>query len=144
MNVRLVIPAVLVFVLGVSTVVAQESKAQTEKDPEKWSDLYYITVPIEKIYPHTLGFMVLYRKNNTELGRLYIPDEWLNKAGGKGELIYLPNDETWPYLVIYYKQGEFYRVRLFVKRNKNHSSWGVLPQGTNISDNFNIEELKLE
>lgn len=123
-------------------VFAQDTTQSEAAD--KWSDLYYVNVPIEKIYPHSLGYMVLYQKNGVDLGRAYLPMEWFTEAGGKGELIRMGSGKTWPYMSIYYREGQFSHVRLFVKAERSHSSWGMLNSGAQINDKFAIEELNLE
>jgi len=126
----------------VMPVLAQDT-AQSE-DTDKWSDLYYVNVPIEKIYPHSLGYMVLYRKNGVDLGRAYLPMEWFTEAGGKGELIRMGPGKTWPYMSIFYEEGQFSHVRLFVRAERSHTSWGMLSSGSQIDDKFAVEELDLE
>lgn len=134
---RLMLVAFVAFV-SVLPIAAQEA----ERD--NWSSMYYINVPIEKIYPHNLGYMVLYRKSGIELGRAYIPQAWFSEAGGKGEIIRIASGTLWPYMSVYYNQGQFSHVRLYIRRDRAHPSWGMLPQGTRIDERFNIEELNLE
>ncbi|MCX7655188.1 MAG: hypothetical protein N2Z76_01540 [Treponemataceae bacterium] len=114
------------------------------KSSGQWSDMFYVNIPIVKIYPYSEGFMVLYQKSGAQLGRLYLPERWFTSAGGKGELVMLDNDTTWPYLVVFYKEGKFAHVRLYVKRSRTHQSWGILPQGTNLSEYFKSDDLKIE
>ena len=111
----------------------------------KESEYYYYNVPIEKIYVYRLGYMVLYRKGVNQMAKTYLPAEWFTDAGGKGELIGIPGGKEWPSMTVYYKSGEFSHVRLRVRREKAHESWGVVPLNLNIDDYFkNIEEVKLE
>ena len=62
------------------------------------SEYYYVNVPLEKIYPSKLGYIIQYRKGVNELGRIAIPNEWFTFAGGKAELIKLPHGKNWPTL----------------------------------------------
>jgi hypothetical protein len=124
--------------------IAQDARIPADTNPDNWANLFYINVPIEKIYPHTLGFMVLYQKSNNELGRLYLPDSWFTASGGKGDLIKMDAGTTWPYLVIFYKDGKFSHVRLYVKRDKSHPSWGLFTPDANIADKFKVEDIKIE
>jgi hypothetical protein len=55
----------------------------------KESDYYYFNYTIEKIYSHRMGYIVVYRMASNKLARVYVPLEWFNTIGGKGELVYL-------------------------------------------------------
>jgi hypothetical protein len=126
---------------GVMSVIAQQNTQGSNKE----SEYYYVTVPLEKIYPYRRGYVVAYRKGVNQLARAYLPVEWFTDAAGKGELIYMAPGTSWPYLTIYYKNGEFSHVRLYVRRDRGHSTWGNIPLSVNIDDRFeNVEDLKLE
>jgi len=118
---------------------AQSSSMRNE------SDYYYLNYTIEKIFSHRLGYIVLYRRASNKLSRAYIPLEWFNKIGGKGEIVYLGSGTEWPSMIVYYKNGEFSHVRLRIRKVRTHESWGVVPFNINADELFeNIEELKLE
>ena len=125
-------------ILGGSLFAQQKSKF-------KESEYYYFNVPIEKIYTYRLGYIVVYRKGVNQMARTYLPEEWFTDMGGKGELIGIPSGREWPSMTVYYKSGEFSHVRLRVRREKAHESWGVVPLNINIDDYFkDIEDVKLE
>lgn len=144
MKTRTVLLVAVFLFISILPGIAQDARIPADTNPDNWANLFYINVPIEKIYPHTLGFMVLYQKSNNELGRLYLPDSWFTASGGKGDLIKMDAGTTWPYLVIFYKDGKFSHVRLYVKRDKSHPSWGLLPPDANIADKFKVDEIKIE
>ena len=109
------------------------------------SDYYYLNVPIEKIFLYKAGYIVVYRKGIHQMARTYLPMEWFSKVGGKGELIGLSHGKEWPSLTVYYKDGEFSHVRVKVRRETGHESWGVLPQTANLDEFFqDVEEVKLQ
>jgi hypothetical protein len=117
--------------------------AQTSRARE--SDYYYFNFTIEKIFSHRLGYIVLYRRASNKLSRTYMPLEWFNTIGGKGEIVYLGSGPEWPSMAVYYKNGEFSHVRLRIRRERTHQSWGVIPFNVNADELFeNIEEVKLE
>jgi hypothetical protein len=130
--------------LCVLPVVAQNSQPSASQTGEKWSTFYYINVPIEKVYPHRLGYVVSYRKSGNELARAYMPMEWFTESAGKGEVLKMGTGTEWPYLTVFYKDGKFSHVRMHVRKDFAHETWGNLPQGTQIDDRFKVEELKLE
>ena len=108
--------AALVALLSVIPLFGQEpAKAEAvDIKPENSSAYYYVNVPIEKVYPHRLGYFILYRKSGTEMGQAYLPIKWFEKSAGKGELIRLAGGTQWPYLSIFYKEGKVDHVRLFI------------------------------
>ena len=128
-----------VFILGGSLFAQQNSNAFHE------SEYYYFNVPIEKIYTHRLGFIVIYRRGSHQFTRTFLPEEWFTDTAGKGEMIRLGPGSEWPSMTVYHKNGEFSHVRLRVRRHRSHESWGVVPLTANIDEYFKgIEEIKLE
>ena len=130
---------VLIFLAVLSPVFAQTISEQNR------SNMFYINVPVEKVYPSGRGFVVQYRKGNTEIGTIGIPNEWFTNAAGKAELINLPRGRNWPTMSVFYRDGEFSHVRLYVHRAKSHNTWGNIPQSTDVSrffsdpDTFDIQ-----
>jgi len=109
------------------------------------SNYYYFNYTIEKVYTHRLGYLVVYRRASNILSRTYIPLEWFNTIAAKGEIIALGTGAEWPSMIVYYKNGEFSHVRLRLRQNRLHETWGVLPLNANFDDYFkDIEEVKLE
>jgi len=118
--------------------------AQNQKD-DRDSDYYYVNIPLEKIYPYRKGYIVQYRKGLFQYGRAYLPAEWFAAADSKGEIITLPRGKTWPSLTIYYQNGVFSHVRLYVHWWASHETWGNIPNSVNLDDKFdNIETVKIE
>lgn len=138
--------AALIALLSVLSLYAQEpAKAEAvDIKPENSSAYYYVNVPLEKVYPHRLGYLVSYRKSGNGLGRAYLPIKWFERSAGKGELIRIEGGTQWPYLSVYYKEGKVDHVRLFVRTELSHQSWGHIPSTAEIDDRFSVEELKLE
>lgn len=133
-------------VLSAPPVAAQQAESNMES---RWgagniSELYYINVPIEKVYPYRLGYVVLFRKGNNELGRAYIPYEWFRVNVKKAELVQLGDGPTWPSMSVFYKEGAFYAVRLYVAKRASHLTWGNIPSNVNLDDRFqNVESIDL-
>jgi hypothetical protein len=116
-----------------------------EKRQFKESEYYYVSVPIERVFAYRSGYVVVYRKGVNQMARTYIPEEWFTSAGGKAEEIALGSGKAWPYLTIYYKSGQFSHIRMYVRRERTHETWGVVPMNLNIDEYFEgVEEIKLE
>jgi hypothetical protein len=137
----------LFMVFSAPAAVAQQSQEDTMESrwgKENISDLYYINVPIEKVYPYRLGYVVLYRKGNNALGRAYIPYEWFRFSNRKADLVQLGDGPWWPSMSVFYKEGAFHSVKLYVAKRDSHLTWGMIPSNVNIDDRFqNVEGIDL-
>ena len=131
----------VVFLTTGSMVYAQNQKNQQKKTE---SEFYYVNIGLEKIYPYRTGYVVMYRKALGHMARAYLPMEWFIGAATKGEIITLPAGRTWPSMSVYYKNGEFSHVRLYIHRSNSHETWGDIPQTVNIDSSFeNVQDIKL-
>jgi len=109
------------------------------------SEFTYHTVHIERIYAHRLGFVVTYRRGTHGMARAFIPEYWFTDAGGRGELLRIGAGSAWPTMTVFTRNGEFSHVRLRVRRDRRHHSWGVVPLSANIDEFFQgVEEIRLE
>jgi len=135
----------LLFVLVILTVAGLCMPLFAQESKYKESEYYYFNVPIEKIFSHRLGYMVLYRKGPTDIARTFIPAKWFIDSDGKGEFIGIRSGREWPSMSVYYKNGEFSHIRLRVRTNRAHSTWGFVPLNVSIDEAFkDIEEIRLE
>ena len=137
---KLVFFAVFTVILAVgSPVFAQADKKAND------SQYYYKNVGLERIYPYRNGYAVQYRSGLHRLETAYLPMEWFASSAGRGEIITLPSGKAWPSLTVYYKNGEFSHVRLYVHHLASHETWGSIPQNVNLESRFqNVEDLRLK
>ena len=108
------------------------------------SDLYYKSYPISVVYPAEEGYRIVYMKSDMTYHVFYVPMEWF-VAGpdSQGELLY-GNGPTYPYFTVYWKEGAFSHIKLYLSKDKRHPSWGDLPRDRDYSDKFNVTEPLLE
>jgi hypothetical protein len=129
----------LVCVAIITPVFAQNDSRYNE------SNIYYVNVSVEKVYPSGSGYIVQYRKGINNIGTVGLPNEWFSVASGKAEIVVLPRGKNWPTLTVFYRDGEFSHVRLYVHRSKGHQTWGNVPQTADVSVFFtNKESLDIE
>lgn len=107
------------------------------------SDMYYVNVQILKIFPHRLGYYVIYRRAGLKTGEIYIPKEWLDRRDARAVLNLVESDVN-PYLTFVLKGGEFNHVRISAARDINHPTWGMMPQDGGVAERFKVDTVKLE
>ncbi|MCL2802056.1 MAG: hypothetical protein FWD28_09895 [Treponema sp.] len=119
---------VLILLALITPVFAQSNSENQDR-------MYYINVPVERIFPTSTGYIIQYR-SSTILSTVGIPNEWFSDSAGSAEIIRLPTGADWPTMSVFYRNGEFSHVRLYVHRVKSHWTWGSIPQGTDVSRFF--------
>ena len=111
------------------------------------SDFYVKTLPIVKIYDHSMGYRVVYMKSNFELTAFYIPKEWFAATAETGEApkaeLVAGKDSAYPYFSVFWKGADFDHIRIYIQSNLSDPSWGDLDPNVDISEKFNVETLKL-
>jgi len=113
------------------------------------SEYYVKTVPIFKIYHHNEGFRVVYETQSLELKDTFIPYSWFKnpqlpeEGSWKAEVVY-GDVPDYPYFNVYWKNGQFSHIRLFLRNKRTHPSWGTLKDPNRYDDSFNIEAPVLE
>jgi hypothetical protein len=126
--------------------------AQQDSGSGTRSEFYVVQIPIERVFAHTKGYIVEYRQTPLVNKKIYIPMEWFVPATGenkgtarKGEIILMGTGALWPHISVYYKDGVVDHVRLYVRRDGHHFTWGYVNPAENIDAHFeNITDLKIE
>lgn len=104
--------------------------------------IYAITVQVQRVYPHRLGYKVIYNRSDLYPGETYLPVRWFTEAAGKAEIIYSRHPSV-PYLTVFYVNGEVSHMRLFVHADHAHRSWGALPSGEDLREVFASDEFQI-
>jgi hypothetical protein len=125
------IPILLLFAL--SAAFGQEQDAK----------VYVKTVPILKILSSSEGYKVLYVKSNMQVGEIYLPLSWFGKAGGQAEIVF-GKDPSFPYFSVFYKDGKFDFIRLYVIDDVKDLSWGILKRTEAELNRFKVDTLQIE
>lgn len=138
------ITALLVsFVIVLSSVAQENQNSKPIWDHgDNVSDITYQNVQIYKIYDSKDAYVVLYAKGGINVGQVTIPKSWAKTMPRKLEFRNKPVKLS-PYMTVIKQNGEFLKVWLTVPLNKLDSIWGVLPNGTQISD-VDKESLEIE
>jgi hypothetical protein len=116
-----------------------------EISKENSSDYYYVNLSLERVYPSSQGYILQYRKGVSGIATFGVPNEWFTAAASKAEIIILPRGRNGPTVTVFYKDGEFSHLRLYVHRSKAHQTWGNVPQGADVSKYFKDQDsIKIE
>ncbi|ULQ59765.1 hypothetical protein K7I13_15155 [Brucepastera parasyntrophica] len=107
------------------------------------SDIYYFNIPILRIYPHKLGYYIIYRRPNLKQGSLYIPNEWFDRRDQRAVINRVDNTVN-PYISVFMRNKEFDHIRLYISKNIRHPSWGTIPNSAIPAEKFQVETLELE
>jgi hypothetical protein len=110
---------------------------------EQDAKVYVKTVPILKILSSSEGYKVLYVKSNMQVGEIYLPLSWFGKAGGQAEIVF-GKDPSYPYFSVFYKDGKFDFIRLYVIDDVKDLSWGILKRTEEELNRFKVDTLQIE
>jgi hypothetical protein len=107
------------------------------------SAYYSKTVPVAKIVSHELGYKVTYLTNKFEPRTIYLPMEWLYQTGSyrtedgfvRAEVV-RGFGEQYPYMQLFWKDGKFHHLRLFVVDNYSDRSWGTVGDPVSLAAQF--------
>ncbi len=128
---RKIAAIVVLAVLACSAAFAQQTTAK---------DVYVKSVRIARVYPNGLGYRIIYFKSTLEYAEMYIPTTWFSFSGtSKANVIWGESDE-FPYMSIYYADGKFDRILLYLHSNMRDVTWGTLPPGIDLTSQFNVQE----
>ncbi len=105
------------------------------------STFYPVRIDVVKVFAHSDGFRVIYRKGSSDVAAVYLPSRWF-VSGGKAELI-RDHDPSFPYMTVFFKDGKFDHLRLYVLSDQKDLTWGILSPSDGVGK-FDSEELKLE
>ncbi len=135
MKIRSVLAILIVLLAAAPTAFGQEQG-------EEQDTILAVTVYVQRIYPHSLGYKVIYNQSDLYPGELYLPGRWFTDAAGKAAIIYR-NHASVPYMTVYYVNGEFSHLQLFAHSNPAHRSWGALPSDQDLREEFSVETLDI-
>ena len=105
--------------------------------------VYVKSVPILKIFSHPEGYKILYMKSDMKVGELYVPHRWLSKSGGRAEIVY-GKDSSYPYFSVFYRDGKFDFIRLYVIEDVHDLTWGILKKTEASNAAFGGDTLTIE
>lgn len=112
------------------------------------SEFFVKTVPINKVYQHRLGYRISYTKSDHTLGIIYVPHKWFVREAGteaepKAELV-TGSGQAFPYFSIFWRNGEFHHIRLYLEENLNAVSYDELDNPEAFDSRFDKETLDPE
>jgi len=129
----------LTLIIMMAAVAPVFAQSVTSTNLGRDSTFYYVNLPVEKVYPSNRGYIIRYRTQNG-VATVGIPNVWFTEAAGRADYVTLPKGPNWPTLSVFYEDGKFTHLRLYVHPYKGHISWGNIPLGTDLSEFFTSED----
>ncbi len=118
-----------------------QDQSQSNTNPK---DAYYKTIPIIKIWMAQEGYLVQFWNSHSQVADIYVPIDWFNKGtDSKADIVY-GNEPGYPYCSIFWVDGKFDHIVLYVLDNYHSPTWGVLEPGSDQASKFNIQEVSKE
>lgn len=105
------------------------------------------SVIVTRVYPHKLGYKVVYMSNDMKNRSVYLPAtifEAQTEEGDARSKIFNGYNKSYPYMAIFWKDGEFSHVKLYLKPNYSDITWGSFVNPDDHDENFKNAELKFE
>lgn len=93
------------------------------------SPYYTKSVVIVKVYPHKLGYKIYYMANDLDVKSIYLPNTLFEEqVEGERERskVFQGYDRSYPYMTIFWKDGAFSHIKLYLKPDWSDLTWGAL------------------
>ena len=113
-------------------------------DFENESDLFYINVPIIRVYDHIDAYIVHYQKGNMDVGQAFVPKEWFKTSEVNKSRVRPLAKGVQPYMTVIYSEGTFQKVFINMPENRRHSAWKILSHNIDVASRMNTETLEIE
>ncbi|QEN04072.1 hypothetical protein EW093_04945 [Thiospirochaeta perfilievii] len=111
------------------------------------SPYYAKSVVITKVFPHSKGYKVYYLTNDLNTKEAYLPsylfEEQKDDTRERSKL-FQGYDKAFPYMTIFWKDGEFSHVKLYLKSDYGDPTWGVFTNQSDQDEFFENADLKFD
>jgi hypothetical protein len=115
--------------------------AQADTTSQYPKDVYYKVVPLMKVMTGSPGYMVQFFNSKAQVQTVYIPISWFNNGPtSKADIVFTLGPSI-PYMAIFWADGKFDHVTLYVSSNDNDPTNGVLGEDKDLSSLFNVQEM---
>jgi hypothetical protein len=120
---------------------AQAPAANANAEKTSGGGYYFQTARIICVYPAEEGYVVDYGVGLNSTHRVYIPMSWTQMQPGqtsqvKCEVVELKNNKELPSMSVFFKDGKFVYVKLYLRTNRSDQSWGTNSAMANMQQYF--------
>ncbi len=124
---------------GLPSFAQQTADTASQNNPK---DAYYKVVPLMKVWsPAAWATWSRYLNSSNQVQTDYIPMAWFNKGtNSKADIVYTLGPAI-PYMSVYWADGKFDHVTLYVSSDDSSLTNGVLSQNADLSSQFNVQEI---
>jgi hypothetical protein len=107
-------------------------------------DAFVKTIPLVRVWIHPLGYVVQFVNSKSRIAEIYVPLAWFNQGvGSKADIIY-GNERGYPYCSIFWVDGKFDHIRLYVLDDYHAPSWGVMDATADYDKKFEVQDVPKE
>lgn len=136
----LLIAVVALLVTSIPSFAQQQSDTSSQYPKQ----VYYKVVSLMKVWTHQLGYVVQFFNSQARVQDVYIPLTWFNNGmQSKADIVY-GLDRSYPYMTIFWADGQFDHVTLYVSSDDSSQTNGVLPASADIADKFKVQDIPRE
>jgi hypothetical protein len=137
MKKRGMICVAVVLLLAGLPAFAQESSGAAK-------DAYCKSIPLIKVWIHQQGYVLQFWNSHSQVQDIYIPISWFNKGSASKAYIVYGNDRAFPYCSIFWVEGKFDHIRLYVFDDYHSPTWGVLEATSEMDKSFEVQDITKE
>ncbi|HET7839711.1 MAG TPA: hypothetical protein VFL04_08120 [Rectinemataceae bacterium] len=114
------------------------------------SAYYPVRLDVVKVYTHADGYRVLFMSGYAGVKDTYLPIKWFQDSRDSSGQLLPPKavlirggDPSFPYLVLFYKDGKFDHLRLYVQDSLKDPMWGVMAPSEGVGK-FDAQDLDIK
>jgi hypothetical protein len=108
-------------VIGAALLVALANPFFSEDSTD---DTVYMPISLQVVLVgyNSLGYIVIYQKNSTEMDKLYVPIEWLrpDENGHIRAAIVTGHGKEYPAITLFFNGKEFSHLKLYLPKDSGH------------------------
>jgi len=128
----------IVIVAGLFMLMSLPAFSQTQDNAKQ---AYVKSIPLVKVWMNQLGYVAQFFNSKSQISNIYVPLTWFgNGPDAKADIIY-GNVTGYPYCSIYWVDGKFDHIVLYVLKDYTSTTWGILEGGTDLATKFDVQEV---
>lgn len=118
------------------TAIATNIPAQ-EDEPEMYARSFYI----QRVFPNRNGYRLIYTNDHGRNQELLVPLRWFGQTANEQTAeLRRGRNPSYPYMEVFWRDGEFSHMKIYLQSDYNHESWGIWDAPDNVDELFDLDE----